>query len=114
MIAILNEIAGMTHSLVYGLPVGWLPFVEFTLMIVTGLSMLLTLLYFLRFNNWIGGLVFLTLTSCLWFMTPSVVDEVHQRQVTLAVDSANPHQPVTAQNNTAVVSEQSAPATTTP
>jgi len=81
MIAILDALAGMIHALVYALPAGLLPFVGITLTVVTGVLMLLTLLYFLQFNNWIGGLIFLALASSLWLMTPSVTEEVHQRQL---------------------------------
>jgi len=89
MIAILDLLDGMIHALVYALPAGLLPFVGITMTVVTGVMMLLTLLYFLQFNNWIGGLVFLVLSSCLWLMTPSVTEEVHQRQ--LAASSEQLH-----------------------
>lgn len=83
MIPILNALSGMIHTLVYSLPAGWLPYVDIALTVVTGISMLLTLLYFLYFNNWVGGLIFLVLSTCLWLMTPSVTEEVHHRQFSL-------------------------------
>ncbi|WP_167632174.1 branched-chain amino acid aminotransferase [Mariprofundus ferrooxydans] len=83
MIPILNALGGMLHTLVYSLPVGWLPYVDVALTVMTGLSMLLTLLYFLYFDKWIGGVIFLVLSTCLWLMTPSVTEEVHHRQFSL-------------------------------